>query len=165
MIFFARETRYVTAFNKILFWLAISASILIGLLFCGAFQVNKPLPFTPLRLMMGLSLLLCAADMILLMNGFRQGGYAAFIALIVFVASGLLSLSTQDRLGEVILGLSIIVLWPTLATLFGVKRSSFAGIHLKREMLLRGSILGKILFGLSYLLAVATLVLAVLSLL
>lgn len=164
MIFFARETRYVTAINKMLFWLAISASILLGLLFCGAYQVQKPLPFTPLRLMMGLSLLLCAADMMILMNGFRQGGYAAFVALIVFVLSGLLSLSTQDRLGEVILGMAGIVLWPTLETLFGVKRKSFAGIHLKREMLLRGSILGKVLFGLGYLLALATLVLAVLSL-
>ena len=167
MFLFARESQYVTATNKIMFWLAIFGTGFCGVMFVAgrtnAVTQNADI-YYPALLVVGLAFLFCAAAMISMMFGKRVGGYAAIGFCLLFVVGiSLLSLPIKDYDLFNLAGASILVLWPTLMTLFGVKRINQLEVDLKNELKLKGSTLGKVLFGAMYLLTVLTIVFGIIG--
>lgn len=169
MFVFARESQYVTAVNKIMFWMSIFACGLCGILFVtGRANVisSETNVYYPALLITGVVMLFCAVAMIGMMFGKRVGGYAALgFAVLFAVGISMLSLPTKNYDLFNIAGLSILVLWPTLATLFGAKRINQQEIDLKSELLLKGALFGKIMFGALYLLTLLTIIFGVISIL
>jgi hypothetical protein len=162
MFVFARESQYVTAVNKIMFWMSIFACGLCGILFItGRANVisSETNVYYPALLTTGIVMLFCAVAMAGMMFGKRVGGYAALGFAVLFVVGiAMLSLPTKNYDLFNVAGLSILVLWPTLATLFGAKRINQQEISLKQELMLKGALFGKIMVGALYGLTVLTII-------
>ena len=162
MFVFARESQYVTAVNKIMFWMSIFACGLCGILFItgrASMVSSDPTIYYPALLTTGVVMLFCAVAMVGMMFGKRVGGYAALGFAVLFVVGiAMLSLPTKNYDLFNVAGLSILVLWPTLATLFGAKRINQQEISLKQELMLKGALFGKIMVGALYGLTVLTII-------
>lgn len=167
MFLFARESRYVTATNKIMFWISIFGSVVTGVVFFGFFSSGALTNvFVPHVVLLAVVMLTCAICMCMMLFGNRIGGYAAIgFAALMIVGSLLLSIACNEY--EVALapaGIGLLCLWPTLATLFGEKRLYQKQVNEKLEFSLRGSVLGKIFFGSLYLMTVLMIVFGVINL-
>ncbi len=169
MFVFARESQYVTAVNKIMFWMSILACGLCGVMFIAGrtnMVSSDAVIYYPALLITGIAMLFCAVGMIGMLFGNRVGGYAALGFAILFVV-GIATLSLPSKNYDLfnVAGLAILVLWPTLATLFGVKRINHQEIDLKQELLLKGALFGKIMFGALYVLTMLTIIFGFISIL
>lgn len=169
MFVFARESQYVTAVNKILFWMSIFACGLCGIPFVtGRANIvsSETNVYYPALLTTGIVMLFCAVAMVGMMFGKRVGGYAALgFALLFVIGLAMLSLPTKNYDLFNVAGLAILVLWPTLATLFGAKRINQQEISLKQELMLKGALFGKIMFGALYVLTMLTIIFGLISIL
>ena len=169
MFVFARESQYVTAVNKILFWMSIFACGLCGILFVmGRANVisSETNVYYPALLTTGIVMLFCAVAMVGMMFGKRVGGYVALgFALLFAIGLAMLSLPTKNYDLFNVAGLSILVLWPTLATLFGAKRINQQEISLRQDLMLKGALFGKIMFGALYVLTMLTIIFGLISIL
>lgn len=169
MFLFARESQYVTAVNKIMFWMSIFACGLFGiLLITGRTNMvsSDPTIYYPALLTTGIVMIFCAVAMVGMMFGKRVGGYAAIgfsILLVIGIAALSLPTKNYDLFGTA--GLAILVLWPTLATLFGVKRINQHEIDLKQELMLKGALFAKIMFGALYVLTILSIIFGLISIL
>ena len=169
MFVFARESQYVTAVNKILFWMSIFACGLCGILFVtGRANIvsSETNVYYPALLTTGIVMLFCAVAMVGMMFGKRVGGYVALgFALLFAIGLAMFSLPTKNYDLFNVAGLAILVLWPTLATLFGVKRINQQEISLRQELMLKGALFGKIMFGALYVLTILSIIFGLISIL
>lgn len=155
IVLFAKDSKYVTASNKMMFWLAIFANAICGvLLIVNKIEIgSKSEVFYPQLLILGIVMLLSAFCMILMLNGKRSGGFAT-IGYSVLLALGTVFLVIAYKNDELIgfAGLTILNLWPTLAALYGSKR------YVQQDVNLKTSRLSKLLLGSLVLIFVLTLV-------
>lgn len=121
MIFFAKGNDYMSGMTKILFWLSIAASIMLGYYIC--FNEHWRVVFDSnswallLAIASGIVTVTNVAGMVANIKGYRIGAFITIASVIIITVSAIFLYEVLYLEALNIIGGSVFCLWPTITTL------------------------------------------------